>query len=71
MQKAVRSAIMSPNVLPLDMPSPTMISTPASITTIAASVTGRGRSFRKSHDRSAANMVLKARMKTRLAVEVV
>ena len=36
----------------------------------AASVAGRGRSFRKSQDSKAANMVVKARMKTRLAVEV-
>ena len=69
-RKAALSAITSPNRFPAPMPPPTMISTPISITPMAISVAGFGRSFRNSQERSAANMELKARMNTRLAVEV-
>ena len=47
-----------------------MMRTPTIIAAMATKVTGRGRSFRNIHDSSAANIVVKARMKTRLAVEV-
>ena len=47
-----------------------MMRTPTIITAMATSVAGRGRSFRKTQESSAANIVVKARMKTRLAVEV-
>ena len=40
------------------------------ITAMVASVTDRGRSFKNIQDSSVANMVVKARMNTRLAVEV-
>ncbi len=67
---AEQSAKKSPRMLPVPMPSNTMISTPTIITAMVTSVTGRGRSLRNIHDSSAANMVVKARMKTRLAVDV-
>ena len=55
---------------PAEMPSQTMIATPTSMAPIAASVGGSGRSFRNTQERSAEKTVLKARMKTRLAVVV-
>ncbi len=67
---AEHSAIRSPNRCPVPIEPPTMIATPTIIRASAASVTGRGLSFRKSHDSKAENVVVKARMKTRLAVEV-
>ena len=67
---AEQSAKKSPKMLPVPMPSNTMMRTPTIITAMVTSVTGRGRSLRNIQDSSAANIVVKARMKTRLAVEV-
>ena len=68
--KAEHSAMKSPNRCPVPIESPTMMRTPTIMTAMVTSVAGRGLSFRNIQDSSAANMVLKARMKTRLAVEV-
>ena len=56
---------------PLPSPSKTMMATPRIITAMVTRVTRRGRSLRKIQESSAANIVVKARMKTRFAVEVV
>ena len=68
---AAQSARRSPKTWPLPSPSKTMISTPRIITAMVTRVTRRGRSLRKIHESNAANIVVKARMKTRFAVEVV
>ena len=70
MVSAEQAAIRSPNRLPVPIESQTMMRMPRIIAAMARSVAGRGRSPRKSQDSSAANMVLKARMKTRFAVVV-
>ena len=68
--RAEQSAKKSPIMLPVPMPSNTMIRTPTIITAMVTSVTGRGRSPRNTQESSAANMVVNARMKTTLAVDV-
>ena len=53
---AEQSAKKSPTMLPVPMPSNTMIRTPTIITAMVTSVTGRGRSSRNIQDSRAANI---------------
>lgn len=68
--KAEQSPMKSPNRVPLPSELPTMTRMPAIISAMVTSVTVCGRSFRNIHESKAANMELKAMMKTMLAVEV-
>lgn len=67
---ALSSAIASPKVWPLEIPSCTITPTPTIMAAIASKVETGGRSFRNTHERSAPNIGLKATMKTTLAVAV-
>jgi hypothetical protein len=70
MNSADNSAMKSPNRLPVPIESHTMMATPTIITAIVISVALPGVRQKNPRQDGGEHAVLKARMKTRLAVEV-